>query len=184
MQDETTGPTVGKIGFKAQPDTAEGDLVPGNVGLRKKSSLKAFGPWPEIGILQTAAIEKVDLTDGRQVNERKQSVDLDARASFFSGLTNGRLKGRLAVLHKPGRQRPETVARFDGASTKQNVALPFDNAADDQLGVLVVDGGAIGADVAGMRVAGRDTEFDRRTTLGAEIHGGQTVYMLRILYDW
>ena len=111
-------------------------------------------------------------------------VDLDARTGFFQGLAHGGLRRRFGVLHESGRQRPESVARLDGAATKEDSPIPFDDAADDDFRVLVVDRFAARADVARQRVARGRSEFDGRAAFGTVVHKKSPIWMLPILYDW
>ena len=61
--------------------------------------------------------------------------------------------------------------RFDGAFAQQYLAFPHGNRTDHDLGVLVVDGLAIGAPVAGPVVSFRNAETDLvATAVTAEFH--------------
>ena len=78
-----------------------------------------------------------------------RSQHVDARIGFFQCFARGGLGGGFAVFHESGGQCPQSVARFDGAAAEQDApVLPFRDGADDQLGILVMDGGADGADMA------------------------------------
>ena len=83
----------------------------------------------------------------QHVHHGQQGTDLHLGLRLFERLAPRAVLRRLAVLHEPGRDRPEAEPRLDGAPTEQDAAFVLGHAADDQLRVLVVDDAAGLADV-------------------------------------
>ena len=176
MKNESSGSAISEIGLEAQAHAAKGEFRPGYIGLRKQGGLKAFCAGGKVGIEQSSAVKQVYLTDVGQIDQCEQVVDFDACAGFLGGFTHGRLRRGFAVFHETSWQCPKPVAWFNSATTQQNIALPLDNAADNQLWIQVVNCGADRAYMTRKGVAGRDDEFNGGATLRAVVHG-------RILYD-
>ena len=66
---------------------------------------------------------------------------------FFQGLAPGGVFDRFAVLHKACGQRPVAFARLDGAAAQQHLRTPHGHAAGDDIGVLIMNGLAMVADI-------------------------------------
>ena len=91
----------------------------------------------------------MNLIDVCDVDHRKRRINDDSSSRLFKRFTTRRLRGCFGIFHESGRQGPVTQPRFDGASTKQDAAVPLGNAADDHTRVFVMDVTAIAADVTG-----------------------------------
>ena len=95
---------------------------------------------------------------------------------LFGGLALGPGKNRLAVLQEPRRQRPQSPPRLDRALAQQHLVVPYRQAADDDLRVLVVDRAAGAADITRQRVAVGNSELGRgEAAVAAEFHGRMNV---------
>ena len=107
----------------------------------------------------------------QHVHHGQQGTDLHLCLRLLERLASRAFLGRLAVFHEAGRDGPEAEPRLDRAPAEQDAAFVFGHAADDQLGVLVVDDATGLADVAGEVVAFGRAERDRIAAGGAELHG-------------
>ncbi len=94
---------------------------------------------------------------------RAQASSSVSRAAAWAVVSSFSMKPAGSV-HMP-------VARLDGAPAQQDAVLPLGQRADHQLGVLVVDGAALLADMAGKAVPGRDAEGDGGAAVRAVFHG-------------
>src|SRR4030067_338976 len=83
----------------------------------------------------------------RRVEWGGRVVHLDARAGLLELFADRALDRGLVVFHEPGGQGPEPVARLDRAPAQKNLVLPLRDAADHDLGVLVMNRAAGRADV-------------------------------------
>ena len=63
------------------------------------------------------------------------------------------------------------MARFDGASAKQDTVLPDGQSTNDQTRITVVDGAAGSADMPWQAIARRQAKFDWRAAGAAIIDG-------------
>ena len=124
-----------------------------------------------LAVRQPAGIEQMDLVDVRDVYQREQLSDGDLGAGFLPCFARCGVGGCFVVFHETRRQRPKPEAWLDGAPTQQNPAVPLRDAADDHLGILIVDGAALRADMAGQGIAGRNQARDGAATLAAEMDG-------------
>ncbi len=148
----------------------KGERVPGDLGLAEEPHLQALRAGVEIQVQQPGAKEHVDLVDMRQTEETVEASDLHARIGLLQGLARGPVLGGLTALHEAGRERPETMAGLNRPPTEQNFVFPLRNAADDHLGILIVDGPALTADMALAVVAGGDEKADGGAATAAIIH--------------
>src|SRR3546814_1300962 len=88
---------------------------------------------------------------------------------FLQGFARCALCAALAKLHEAGRERPQTEARLDVATTHQHPAISvFRNHADDQFRIQILDMSAAAADVAWQMIAVRNAEGGRLPTEMAE----------------
>ena len=135
------------------------------------------GPGPKSRSTQPRAEHHVDLVDLRQADHRVQRRRASTRAFASSSVSRSAPAAtRLAVLEKAGRQRPQSVPRLDRALAQQHLTLPFRQAADDDLRILVVDRAAGGADVARQRVAVGNAQLEALgAAVAAELHRASTI---------
>src|SRR5687767_14918332 len=110
------------------------------------------------------AKEHVHLLGVPDVRDREQRADLHVDFGFLARLARGAFLERLAVLHETRADRPESEPRLDAPFTYQDAVSECGYAADDQLGVAVVDRAAPVADMARKEVAVRNFEDDGRAT--------------------
>ena len=75
-----------------------------------------------------------------KTQDRKEGETLYLSLSFLQGLASGSLFNTLADFHEAGRKSPETGLGFDSAPAEEYVAVPFRNAACDDLGIVVMNG--------------------------------------------
>ena len=129
-------------------DAAKGNFLPWNVCFSKQGGFEAFNARRVVAVKHSPAVKEVNLIDVRNVDQRKKRVDLHLRTGFFECLALRCLYGGFAVFHEAGGQGPVSVAWFDGAAAKQDFALPFGNAAVNELGVQVVNRLAAWANMA------------------------------------
>jgi len=157
---KSTRAAVGKVGFEAQADATKGDLFPWNLGFREQDRFEALYTCCKISVEQFSAVEQVDLADGGQIDQSEKPVDFDACTGFLGRFAYGGFRCRFSVLHEPGGESPESVARLNGTAAKQNLVLPFDNTPNHQFGILIVDCCAHRANMAGQRITLGDAKFD------------------------
>ena len=93
------------------------------------------------------------------LNTPRMPSRADSGGRLFHGFARGAFLQRLAKFQVAGGQRPKPAARLDGAAAHQDLAVQGHDGADDDLGVLIVDMAAIGADHALAVVALRDAAF-------------------------
>src|SRR6185437_11790272 len=106
---------------------------------------------------------------------RKQGPDLDLSECLLPRFSGGSLLQGLTVFHEPGGNGPKAPARLDAATAQTNPSVVLGNAAPDQARILIVNGSARVADVAGDVVARGDAQLDFRATLIAEVHEVLTI---------
>lgn len=146
-------------------------LCPGDFLLREEPGFQAFRAHPETRFGQRSYEENVNLTDVGEVENRIEAVQIYWGSGFLQRFPAGSFKGGLTVLHKPGRQGPETLAWLDRTSTKQNSIALKRQRASNNARVLVVNMGAMRANMAFAIVALRNDQLNRIATLAAEFHG-------------
>ncbi len=133
--------------------------------------LEAFRAGLEVEIEEPGAEHHVELADLGQADHRVQLPDVDARARLFERLARRAGEDRLAVFEKTRGQRPQAVARLDRAPAKEDAPFPFGQAADDDLGILVVNRVAVGTDEPRHVVALGNAKRDAlRSAMAAEFH--------------
>ena len=93
MKIKTPGLTVRKIGTYAPGDGAESQFVPRNIVFGEQPGLQAFCSGREIGIEEPRAVEKMNLINVRDADQREQGVDFNARAGFLECFPEGGLLG-------------------------------------------------------------------------------------------
>src|SRR3546814_825258 len=114
-------------------------------------------------------MNQVNLTDIRHIDDHQQIIDLHIDLRFLHGFARCALCAALAKLHEAGRERPQTEARLDVATTHQHPAISvFRNHADDQFRIQILDMSAAAADVAWQMIAVRNAEGGRLPTEMAE----------------
>ena len=89
-----------------------------------------------------------NLIDVRYIDQGIDAQVRDFGTGFFAGFAAGGLFDGFAVFHKSGWQRPVTLARLDGAPAQQHLSAPGRQATGDNIGVLIMNGLALLADVA------------------------------------
>jgi len=152
---ETAHPPVEEIPSQRAADGPERDLLPRDFRFLEEAHLQAFGPGAELQVQQARAEHHVDLRDLRQADDRVERAELDARVGFLESLARRARAQRLAVLEETRGQRPQSKPRLDRALAQQHAVLPFGQAPDDDLGILIMDRAAPLAYVARQRVVGR-----------------------------
>ena len=158
---------IEEIVAKRPADRAERELLPRDLVLPEEPHFEALGSGSEVEIDEPRAKHHVDLADVRQADHRVQVADDDARARFLERFPHGAGGDGLAVLEKAGGKRPQTVARLDRAPAQQHLILPFGQAADDDLRILVVDRAARRTDEPRQVVTLRDSPLDAAGAAGA-----------------
>jgi len=137
-----------KIVPQSQGDGTESDVVPRNFGFGEEGGLKRFFTGTKIGIEQSGPVKNVYLADGGYIDEGKHLPDVDPRAGFFQRFPHGCFGSGFLYFHETGRKRPLTLPGVDGPPAQQDAVFPFRDGSGDQLGVLVMDRGAVCADMA------------------------------------
>lgn len=183
MKIKTPGLAVSKIGHQAAGDGAESQFVPWDIFFGEQPSLQAFGAGRKVSVEKSCTVKQVNLINMRDADQREQGVDFSACAGFLERFPEGGLLRRFAVFHKSRRQGPQSMGGFDGPAAEQDVAFPFGNAADHQLGITIMDRFALRTDMARQHIVRGDAEFDEGAALGTELHSGEPIFMLTILYD-
>ena len=112
------------------------------------------------------------LADVRHVDQGIDAQVAHPGAGFFHGFAYGGLLDGLAVFHEAGGQGPETQARLDGTTAQQHLIAPHRYGAGDDIGVLVVNGLTVIADITQACVAFGNALGDWFTALAAEVHAG------------
>jgi len=163
---------VGVVVAQGHGNGAESDFPPGNFVFGEQRDFQRFAAGREVEGEQAGPVDGMYLTDVGHANEGVHRADLDLRAGFLGRLPCGSLGQRLMVFHETGGQGPHTVARLDGAAAEQHLVFPFRQAADHQLGVLVMDGAASVADRAGQNIARRHAPADGSAAVTAIVDGG------------
>ena len=92
------------------------------------------------------------LAHPRHIQQAEQALHFKLRTSLLIGLPRSALGGGLVQLHKTGRQRPLTQARFDIAFAQKDLVAPMRHGAHHIQRVLVMHGVAHGADRARFEV--------------------------------
>ncbi len=128
-----------KIETKGGGDRSERDALPWDLRLPKEPNLKTLRACGDIEIAELRKIEKMDLVDMGNVEDRKEVAQADFCASFFKGFSNGTLRGGFLNLHEPGRKCPQAESGFDCSATEQYLILPGRNRSEHNLGVHVMD---------------------------------------------
>ena len=100
------------------------------------------------------------LIDVRSIDEGIDSQVFNVGAGFFEGLASGSLFNGLAVFHETCGQGPVPLARLDGASAQQHLSAPGGQAPGNNIGVLIMNGLAVVADITQARIALRDMLAD------------------------
>src|SRR5690606_39802687 len=88
---------------------------------------------------------------------------------FFLSFPHGALGRRFAQLHEPRRQRPLSIAGFDGSPAKQHTVAEDGYDTDHVARVLVVHRPALVTDVPHAIVFGRDTPAKGCAADGTEL---------------
>ena len=107
---------------------------------------------------------------GARCRRRAGPCELDPGARLLPCLAAGTLLDRLAKLQIARRDGPVTRARRDRPPAQEQPVAEAAYAADNDLGVLVVDRAAGRADVPRAVVAGRTAQLDLRPAARAEPH--------------
>ena len=120
-------------------------------GEENSATSRLSGPAAKRGIPgdgEAGAEDHLHLPDAADAEHAEDAVQHDIGLGFLPGLARRALFQRLAVLQVTGGQGPETAARLDGAAAHQYAVVGNDDGADDDLGVVIGDMAAIGADQA------------------------------------
>src|SRR5690606_35767155 len=91
----------------------------------------------------------IDLVDMGQVENRINVPNLYRGAAFFPGFPGGAFLQGFPVFHEAGGQGPVALAGLDGTFAEQNATFPDRDGANHDLRVLVMDGAAMVAPIAG-----------------------------------
>ena len=133
-------------------------------------------------IIQVAAIKHVNLTNVGHVKDAIKVDISDSRLRLLPGLPGRTLQSGLAIFHEACRQRPETFARLNGALTQQHLTFKDRHAADNDMGITIMDKLAAATDKPLAVVSSRDFKDDRVTAAGTEFHRGLTHLMQAAQY--
>src|SRR3569832_901899 len=183
MKVECAGAAVVEILFQRRTHRAESDVVPGDLGFGEEPGFERFDAGLKVEIEQPGAEHEVHLIDMRQVVQGIQAAHFDARAGFFPGFARRAFERGFAVFHEAGRQGPQAVSGFDGTPAQQHLVLPFGNAADDHLGVLVMDGAAFGADMTRQVVSAWHAQHHGAATFTAKVHAASNSVCVQARYQ-
>ena len=149
----------------------KGQFIPGDFIQAEQTGITAFFAHAVFAVFQFAEEEHVDLVDMGQIENGIKVTNGHRGAGFFPGFAGRAFLQGFPVFHIAGGQGPVALAWFDRAFTQQHFAFPHGDCADHDLGILVVDGLAIGAPVAGPVVSFRNAETDLvATAVTAEFH--------------
>ncbi len=150
--------------FKRKLAASKRDLGPGDFRFTEQSRFKALGASAKIAE-EGRCKKHVDLPGLDDIDRCKQATNSYIGAGLFEGLAGGTLFHRLAELHEASRYRPVSVAWFDSAAAKQNLAILFGHTAHDDSWILVVNDVAPFADPAKTIVAVRYLLDDKVATI-------------------
>jgi hypothetical protein len=150
---------------------AKSDLVPGHLVFAEQARFERFVARIELGRGHRGAVEQMHLADAHDVEQGEQGPELDLCASLFDGLAHRAFGRRLTELQKARRQRPQAVARLDGALAQQHLVAPHRHRADDVVRVLVVHRAARRADRTLAVVVGWNAVGHRAAAGAAEANG-------------
>src|SRR5215470_15227462 len=164
--------TVEKIVAQRPRDRAKGDLAPRHVVLLEQPHLDALGARTELEVDQAGAEHHVDLIDVWEADHGVKRADHDSRVRLLGGLACRASEYRFAVFKEACWQRPQSLPRLDRALAQQHLLAPHRQAANNDLGVLVMNRSATRAHVTRQGVSGRNAKLERRrAALTAELHG-------------
>ena len=139
---------VGEVVFKTQADATKGQLAPGDLFWMAQADLKALLASGKVRVGHAAAIEQMDLVDMCDADHGERRINQYPCSCLFVGFTNCRLRSGLAIFHKTGWKRPESVLWLNGSAAQKDSILPFSDATDHQAGIFIVDVAARIADVS------------------------------------
>jgi len=125
---------------------AKSQALPRNLVFRKQPGLKALRSWVEPRVTHLGKVEEVDVTNMGDVEEGVESTEVNLRTRLLDGLALSALGCGLSDFHKASGKCPESVARLNCSSTEQHLVLPDRERAQNDLGILVMNGFAGGAD--------------------------------------
>src|SRR5690606_35755666 len=100
-------------------DAGESKLAPGDVLPFEKRDLQTFGTCREVRRGKLGAIHDLHLTDARNVVDRQHVANADVGIRLLPRLAPRAILRRLPMFHEAGGQRPEALARLDGAPAHQ-----------------------------------------------------------------
>ena len=125
----------------------ESDLGPGDRVFREQRRFLRFLAGGEPA-LEPRGEKQVHLAGFDHVDRSEQVPELDFGTSLLAGFARRTFRNGFPQFHEARRYRPVAHARFDGALAQQNAPVLFRHAADDDLGVLVMDRATTVADPA------------------------------------
>lgn len=129
-------------------DRRKGEVVSGERVPGEQLGLQRFLPRREVGAVQVGGEDDLDLADARDVVDGQEGVDLDVGAGLLLRFAPGAVHDRLAQFEVSGRDRPKALARFDCAAAQEDPVAHSDDGTDDDLGIIIGDMAAVGADQA------------------------------------
>ena len=152
-------------------DTGESDVMPRYISLGDERGVEAFGARADLRRAQLGAKEHVHLLRMQDVHDGEQGADFNVGQGLFVRFTRGRLLQRFVVFHEARGERPVAVTRLDGPAAEHDAAvLGFRNAADDDLGIFVVNGVTSRADVPRQVLTLWNPHHHGGATIAAVVH--------------
>jgi len=124
VQPVTAGASVVEEALQCQFHRAKGEVVPGNLVLRKQARFLGFRAWIEAVVQQIRQVEQVHLADLHHVEQGEQVPQFDARTGFFVRLAKRALSRGFSEFQEARGQGPEPQPRLDVAAAQQHLALP------------------------------------------------------------
>ncbi len=150
---------------------SEGDVFEWNFFRRKEACFQRFRADVELRAFHLGEEYHIHLPDLGDVVDGLEVKNLDFGTRLLAGLPQRPFFEGLPVFQVASRQIPIARSWFDGPSAKQYFVFPDGKAADDHLGILVVDGLTVGANVAGAIIPFGDIKNKfGASTLAAIIH--------------
>lgn len=171
MKVEAAPSPVFEKALQCEIHRAKCNFRPRNIVFRHQYRFKGFVTGLESKVKQTGTVDDVDLADVGKIYKGEHGAQSDSGACFFKRLPERGVPACFVVFHESGGESPVPVAGLNGSSAHEDAVFPFDQSADDYLGVLVVNGAALVANMAGQAVSGGNSKTDWRAAIGAVVHG-------------
>src|SRR5689334_14727403 len=140
----------------------ESNLRPRNIVPIEQFYFQTFRTRAELLRVKTGAIHQLHLTDARNGIDRQQSVENNVALRLFTGLASRALLRGFIFFQISSGQRPQALARFDRATTKQKPVAMRNNRAHNDFWICVMYMATRIAHVSFRRVSIRHTANETR----------------------